>query len=165
MLRRSNVALYHGENWRGHYHRINIPRREALKRYREKLERTKAANAAAGITTADQTQSARVRQEFQPEQPYKYNRWWVNNDLEFVHQHAVVEDPVVAAERRERLPKTATEADWKKPHKPTFDHLLPFVKVVDYPKDPDAKSATPVNVPRWKDYMLRKDPVVPRTWY
>ena len=98
-------------------------------------------------------------------QPYKYNRWWVNNHADFVHQHAYVEDPDVIRERRRTTPSATTENLWKTSFEPHMMPFIPFIPVVDYPKDPDVKSLKPINVPRWKDYMVRHSPVVPRTWY
>jgi hypothetical protein len=97
--------------------------------------------------------------------PYKYNRWWVSNNHEFVHQYAFVEDPEVTKQKRATLPAVTSENIWKEPQRSFFMPFAPFIKVVDYPKDPDAKLLKPINVPRWKDYMQRLKPVVPRTWY
>lgn len=146
MLRRSPLVL---ENFRELYHRIHLPRRVALQRHlaREEKKRSTTTGTAANP------------------QPYKYNRWWVNNDHSFVHQYAVVEDPLVAQEKRTKLPAATSENVWKTPHSPFFLPFAPFIKVVDYPKDDDAKFLKPVNIPRWKDYMHRSKPVVPRTWY
>ena len=47
----------------------------------------------------------------------------------------------------------------------TFLPFEPFIKVVDYAKDPDAKNLKPINIPRWKSFMTRSTPTVPRTWY
>lgn len=97
--------------------------------------------------------------------PYSYNRWWVTNDHEFVHQFAFIEDPDVIRERRSALPVITKENLWKEPQQTYFMPFAPFVRIVDYAKDPDAKFLKPVNVPRWKDYMQRRKPVIPRTWY
>jgi hypothetical protein len=99
------------------------------------------------------------------EEPYRYNRWWVNNEMDFIHQYAYIEDPAITHQRRTVLPPATTEAIWRKPHEPIFLPMVPFVKVVDYAKDPDAKNTVPFNIPRWKDYMVRSKPMVPRTWY
>lgn len=148
MLRKTSLAL---ENIRERYHRIHLPRRIALERFARNEEK-KAIKASAGKGTT-------------PEQPYKYNRWWVNNDHAFVHQYAVVEDPDVTRQKRTTLPTATAENIWKEPQSPFFLPFAPFIKVVDYPKDPDAKFLKPQNIPRWKDYMARSKPVVPRTWY
>lgn len=152
MLRRTVVGL---ENFREHYHRVHLPRRIALQRHvaREDRKRTSAV-AGQNSSNGGVQQSA-----------YKYNRWWVNNDHAFVHQHAVIEDPSVAQEKRTKLPAATSENVWKEPQSPFFLPFAPFIKVVDYPKDSDSKFLKPVNIPRWKDYMNRSKPVVPRTWY
>jgi hypothetical protein len=150
MLRRSSTCL---ENFREHYHRLHLPRRIALQRYVAREERKRSVSPKAPTGGAAATV------------PYKYNRWWVNNDHAFVHQYAVVEDPQVTQEKRTRLPTATSENIWKNPQSTFFLPFAPFIKVVDYPKDPDSKFLKPVNVPRWKDYMNRSKPVVPRTWY
>lgn len=151
MLRRTLVAT---DSFKEHYHRVHLPRRLALQRFirKEKALEAKRNGAAAGAPSADAV-------------PYKYNRWWVTNDHEFVHQHAYVEDPEVIRERRTALPVITKENLWREPQKTFFTPFAPYVRVVDYAKDPDSKFLKPINVPRWKDYMQRTKPVVPRTWY
>ncbi|KAF8288066.1 hypothetical protein TcG_12283 [Trypanosoma cruzi] len=143
MLRRSALVT---DSFKEHYHRVHLPRRLALQRYIRQ-------------------QTLRKQAKTEPEVPYKYNRWWVNADHEFVHQHAFVEDPEVTRAKRELLPPVTKENIWKDPQKTFFMPFAPYIRVVDYPKDPDSKFMKPVNVPRWKDYMQRTKPVVPRTWY
>lgn len=162
MLRRSAVLA---DSFKEHYHRVHLPRRLALQRYMKReesrLSRQKKSTAAAGVASAGAASAG-----LQPgEVPYKYNRWWVSNDHEFVHQFAFVEDPDVTKERRASLPLVTKENIWKEPQQTFFLPFAPFVRVVDYAKDPDVKFLTPVNIPRWKDYMQRTKPVVPRTWY
>lgn len=153
MLRRSAVL---GDSFKEHYHRVHLPRRLALQRYM----RTEQARMAA----TKQRQAA--QQAASPhEVSYQYNRWWVTNDHEFLHQHAVVEDPDVTRQRRQTLPAITKETTWREPQSTFFLPFAPFIRVVDYTKDPDMKFMKPVNVPRWKDYMQRTKPVVPRTWY
>ena len=147
MLRRQALLL---DTFKEHYHRVHLPRRIALQRHVKNEERKKVkANKWSGV----------------PEQAYKYNRWWVNNSHEFVHQYAVVEDPDVTREKKIKLPSVTAENIWKEPHNPFFLPFSPFIRVVDYGKDPDAQFLKPTTVPRWKDYMFRSQPVVPRTWY
>ncbi|KEG15278.1 hypothetical protein DQ04_00121100 [Trypanosoma grayi] len=143
MLRRSTIAA---DSFKEHYHRVHLPRRLALQRYIRQ-------------------QGLRNKAKTQQEVPYRYNRWWVNADHEFVHQYAFVEDPEVTKAKREALPPVTKENIWKEPQQTFFLPFAPYIRVVDYPKDPDAKFLKPVNVPRWKDYMQRTKPVVPRTWY
>lgn len=161
MLRRSFVAR---ENTREFYHRVHLPRRIALQRHikseERKLARKQQQAAGGSVASAGASSSTSA-----PVVPYKYNRWWVSNDHAFVHQYAVVEDPEVTRERREKLPAPTAENLWKEPQSPFFLPFAPFIRVVDYPKDADAKFLKPVNIPRWKDYMNRAKPVVPRTWY
>lgn len=140
MLRRSCSAL---DSFKEHYHRVHLPRRIAFKQH---CERQKASQSADTV-------------------PYKYNRWWVTNDHEFVHQFSVVEDPDVTLEKRRTLPPVTKEDIWKEPQRPSFLPFSPFVHVAEYKSDPDAKFMKPINIPRWKDYMQRTKPVVPRTWY
>mmetsp|Transcript_18368 Transcript_18368/g.21150 ORF Transcript_18368/g.21150 Transcript_18368/m.21150 type:complete len:162 (+) Transcript_18368:115-600(+) len=161
MLRRTIPTL---ENTREFYHRVHLPRRIALQRHIRAEERKLAkrrGEASSSATSSAATPAASSSQVI----PYKYNRWWVSNDHAFVHQYAVVEDPEVTRERREKLPMPTAENTWKEPQSPFFLPFAPFIRVVDYPKDADAKFLKPVNIPRWKDYMNRAKPVVPRTWY
>ena len=97
--------------------------------------------------------------------PHKYNRFFVNESWDFVSTDVVVEDPDVTAQRRATLPDPTDANLWKNPRAPFFEPFAPFLRIVDYGKDPDFKYMKPTNVPRWKDFMLRKKPVVPRTWY
>eukprot|EP00758_Cryptobia_borreli_P008086 Tbor_TRINITY_DN5356_c4_g1::TRINITY_DN5356_c4_g1_i1::g.4288::m.4288 len=163
MLRRSSVSL---DKFKEHYHRVNLPRRIVLAHH-IKREQRRLAKATQQKQAADAQAAAKLRNEkFAPEVPYRYNRWWVNAGHEFVHQYAYIEDPDVIEERRRALPACPTKEDiWKTPQKTTFLPFMPFIKVVDYGKDPDAKLLKPVNIPRWKEYMMRTKPVVPRTWY
>lgn len=153
-MQRSRQLL---ENTREFYHRVHLPRRVELQRHIRREERNLAKRRATGDSAAP-SPSSQV-------QPYKYNRWWVSNKHAFVHQYAVVEDPEVTREKRVKLPVATAENIWKESQSPFFLPFAPFIRVVDYPKDPDAKFLKPVNVPRWKDYMARFKPVVPRTWY
>ena len=174
------------ETWRSHYHRLRIPRTWALNRHVRRVQRhgnvtgtpiapNRPPLLAARGATADTAVSLRANNgqapadgkaaASHPPQKYRYNRWWVTERQEFLHQEAIVEDPEVIARRRHILPDATPEARWKTPHKPTMDMMLPFAKVVDYSKDPDTKFLKPLNVPRWKDFMIRSKPVVPRTWY
>nr|7AOI_Bc Chain Bc, mL95 [Trypanosoma brucei] len=137
------------DSFKEHYHRVHLPRRLALQRY---ARQQSLRNAAKGNVKAEEV-------------PYKYNRWWVNEEHEFVHQYAFVEDPEVTKAKRETLPPVTRENIWKEPQQTFFLPFAPYVRVVDYPKDPDAKFLKPVNIPRWKDYMQRTKPVIPRTWY
>ncbi|KAH9578297.1 hypothetical protein LSM04_000852 [Trypanosoma melophagium] len=146
MLRRSAVL---SDSFKEHYHRVHLPRRIALQRY----------------IRQQQQKEQQKQQQGGGEVPYKYNRWWVNADHEFVHQHAFVEDPAVTRAKREVLPPVTKENIWKEPQQTFFMPFAPYIRVVDYPKDPDAKFLKPVNIPRWKDYMQRTKPVIPRTWY
>ncbi|CCW66173.1 unnamed protein product [Phytomonas sp. Hart1] len=160
MLRRSTKVL---DSFKEHYHRVHLPRRIALQRYkRREQDRLRKAPHAADTGLAN---SGHDSPNTSGEIPYKYNRWWVTNDHEFLHQFAVVEDPDVVRERRTTLPQVTKENIWREPQQPFFMPFAPFIKVVDYANDPDTKFLRPVNVPRWKDYMQRTKPVVPRTWY
>lgn len=154
MLRRHAFLL---DSFKEHYHRVHLPRRVALQRYvrNEERKRQKTSNVSSSEGSADVGGA----------QTYKYNRWWVSNKHEFVHQYAVVEDPEVAREKRKALPSVTAENVWRDPHKATFLPFAPFARVVDYGKDPDAQFLKPTTVPRWKDYMMRSKPTVPRTWY
>ena len=158
MLRRSAVLA---DSFKEHYHRVHLPRRLALQRYMKReearLSKQKSKSAAGAAATAAGTPPGEVT--------YQYNRWWVSNDHEFVHQFAFVEDPDVTREKRTTLPLVTKENIWKEPQQTYFLPFAPFVRVVDYSKDPDTKFPKPVNIPRWKDYMQRTKPIVPRTWY
>lgn len=153
MLRHTVLLL---DSFKEHYHRVHLPRRLALQRYirNQELARRKSGTSTegGGSSTAGEV-------------PYRYNRWWVSNDHEFVHQFAFVEDPDVTKQKRETLPIVTREDIWREPQKTYFMPFAPFIKIVDYAKDADAKFLKPVNIPRWKDYMQRTKPVVPRTWY
>lgn len=142
------------DSFKEHYHRVHLPRRLALQRFvrQEQKRRSKANHSSLDSSTSTAV-------------PYKYNRWWVSNDHEFVHQHAYVEDPHVTKEKRNVLPNITRDNIWQEPQSPFFLPFAPFVKVAEYKTDPDAKFLKPINVPRWKDYMQRTKPVVPRTWY
>lgn len=169
---------------------LTMPRRAHLKWFVERRQRHHARGAAAAAKVAASNGGGKERGEGPSSSangvrvpsplgtvgadsgvddsgvhPHRYNRWFASNELQFVHQHQIIEDPEVTAERRRLLPPPTKEDAWRRPHKPTFDPLLPFVRVMDYPKDPDAKHLTPVNIPRWKEYMLRSKPMLPRTWY
>nr|CCC94182.1 conserved hypothetical protein [Trypanosoma congolense IL3000] len=137
------------DTFKEHYHRVHLPRRLALQRH---VRQERFRSAGRGNKAPEEV-------------PYKYNRWWVNADHEFVHQYAFVEDPEVTKAKREALPPVTRENIWKEPQQTFFMPFAPYIRVVDYPKDPDAKFLKPVNIPRWKDYMQRTKPVVPRTWY
>lgn len=159
MLCRSTILC---DSFKEHYHRVHLPRRLALQRHLRRQQQRQlraAAGSAGGATTGYSSALA------PGEVPYKYNRWWVSNDHEFIHQFAFVEDPDVVRQRRESLPLVTRDNIWRESQKTFFMPFAPFIKVVDYAKDPDAKMLRPVNVPRWKDYMQRTKPVVPRTWY
>ncbi|CAD2217793.1 hypothetical protein AGDE_02173 [Angomonas deanei] len=136
------------DSFKEHYHRVHLPRRLELQRYKRK---------EAGRLAKEGNKTETV--------PYKYNRWWVSNDHEFIHQFSFTEDPDVVRERRNTLPVVTRDNIWKEPQKTYFMPFAPFIKVVDYAKDADTKFLKPVNIPRWKDYMQRTKPVVPRTWY
>ena len=156
MLRRTPASL---ETWRAHYHRVRRPRTLAVERHREQLELQKARQAAKGKTGAA---AAAINV---PEKTYRYNRWWVGDNNEFVHQTHVIEDPEVIMRRRAALPEPTADDKWKTPMSPFFEPLRPFVDVKDFPKDPDVKMLKPATIPRWKEFMLRRSPMVPRTWY
>ncbi|KAG8346388.1 hypothetical protein TRVL_02778 [Trypanosoma vivax] len=156
MLRRSSPLL---DSFKEHYHRVHLPRRLALQRY-IRQQRLREASGKACINGTEKNCNKSLE-----EVPYKYNRWWVNEDHEFVHQYAVVEDPLVTRAKREALPPVTKENIWKDPQQTFFLPFAPYIRVMDYPNDPDSKFLRPVNVPRWKDYMQRTKPVVPRTWY
>ena len=158
MLRRSQASL---ETWRARYHRIGAPRRLALQRHREHLELQKAREAAKGARPG----SAAAATINVPEKTYRYNRWWADENSNFVHQAHVIEDPEVIMRRRTSLPEPTADDKWKKPMKPFFEPLKPYVDVKDFPKDPDVKQLKPATIPRWKDFMMRQQPMVPRTWY
>lgn len=147
------------DSFKEHYHRVHLPRRLALQRYTKQQQRLKKAPASGSDAVAGSSNSQTA------EVAYKYNRWWVSNDHEFVHQHSFVEDPEVTREKRNALPPVTRDNLWKEPQSPFFLPFAPFVKVTEYKSDPDAKFMKPINVPRWKDYMQRTKPVVPRTWY
>lgn len=151
MLSHRSVLL---DSFKEHYHRVHLPRRLALQRFvrQEKKFNSKIANRSSNCSSSSVV-------------PYKYNRWWVSNDHEFLHQHAFVEDPDVTREKRSTLPNVTRDNIWQEPQSPFFLPFAPFVKVAEYKTDPDAKFMKPINVPRWKDYMQRTKPVVPRTWY
>lgn len=159
MLRRGQVLL----EFKQTYHRIHLPRRINLEHHLRRL-RTKEANKAQ--KTEGKGKGGNVKLDGQNiQEPYKYNRWWVTNNSEFLHQHAYVEDPEVIRDRRMSTPDPTSEKLWKTPFEPHMMPFVPYIPVVDYPKDPDVKNLKPINVPRWKDYMFRHTPVVPRTWY
>jgi hypothetical protein len=153
MLRRTAIAT---ESWRAHYHRVRQPRTLAVHRLRERLELQKAREVAKA--KGEGAPSV-------PTVPYRYNRWWVGDNAAFVHQTHVIEDPETIMRRRASLPEPTAADKWKKPMNPFFEPLKPFVDVVDYPKDPDVKFMKPATIPRWKDFMARDKPMVPRTWY
>jgi hypothetical protein len=96
---------------------------------------------------------------------HKYNRFFVNDDWEFVAQQAFTEDPAVSAKRRATLPEPTKAELWKTARSPAFQPFAPMSKVVDYAKDPDFKLLKPTNLPRHKDFMVRFKPSIPRTWY
>ena len=191
MLRRSSASL---TVWRVRYHRARLPRAHALRLHKEKLAADAAKrDAAAAASAAGSSNGAPApsesllpgfaRSEMAP-QTYKYNRFFVNHELQFIAQEHIVEDPAVIHRRRTQLEVAGSGEDkkpgadaaaasqvgtpeklWRTPHQPWMDPLLPFIRVLDYPKDPDAKYLKPTNIPRWKDFMMRKSPSVPRTWY
>lgn len=164
MLRRQPVLL---DTIKDAYHRINLPRRLELAHFLRRQHVRKAA--AAGVKGGADEKTSIINQSESPEHHYKYNRWMVNNEHAFVHQHAYVEDPDVIRDRKTNLGSLAanvTKEDlWKKPQLTTFLPFEPYIKVVDYAKDPDAKNLKPINIPRWKSFMTRSTPTVPRTWY
>jgi hypothetical protein len=168
MLRQTARCL---ENWRSHYHRLRVPRSIVLKRHvkREEMRHARdAARASAGSTSGGSGGAAVPDyNSIGSNAPvsYKYNRWFVNERHEFVATEAVVEDPDVVQQRRTALPEPTAEDTWKKPHSPFFEPLVPFIRVMDYPKDADVKYLKPTNIPRWKDFMARSKPMIPRTWY
>lgn len=149
MIRRNAMLA---DSFKEHYHRVHLPRRLALQRY-IRQEQAKTAPKAGNVAQAPGSV------------PYKYNRWWVSNDHEFVHQFSFVENPDVTREKRIALPPVTQDNIWRDSQKTYFMPFAPFVKVIDYAKDPDTSFLKPINVPRWKDYMQRTKPVVPRTWY
>ena len=100
-----------------------------------------------------------------PTARYRYNRWWVSNSGDFVEQIHVFEDPRVIERRRTQLPDPTHEDLWRKNQCPFFTPFEPFVKVMDYPDDPDAKHLYSATIPKWKDFMKRTRPPIPRTWY
>ena len=164
MLRRQPVLL---DTIKDAYHRINLPRRLELAQFIRRQHVKKTTNAKKGNAAAAASgENAKVEDG---NHHYKYNRWMVNNEHAFVHQQAFIEDPAVIRDRRTNLTSLAanvTKEDlWKKPMMTTFLPFEPFIKVVDYAKDPDAKNLKPINIPRWKSFMTRSTPTVPRTWY
>jgi hypothetical protein len=152
MLRQRACLL---DTFKEHFHRVALPRRIALQRHVRNEERKAQKAASASNSSVSGT----------PVHSYKYNRYWVTNNHEFMHQYAVVEDPDVTREKKIKIPTVTSEKIWKEPHSPYFLPFVPFIRVVDYGKDPDAQFLKPTTVPRWKDYMFRNKPVVPRTWY
>ena len=191
MLRRTETALL---PWRVRYHRSRLPRAHALRQHKEKLAGDKAKAAAAAAATGSQQKLAMGQPAPATEllpgfgatemetQTYKYNRHFVNHELQFIAQEHVVEDPRVIHRRKTQLEvagsggKDGADAEaaastgtpekvWKTPHQPWMDPMLPFIRVLDFPKDPDVKYLKPTNIPRWKDFMTRSKPMTPRTWY
>lgn len=188
MFRCSLVQL---ETWRALYHRYRTPRQSALQRYivaterklqKKQQEQQKFGSAAAAAAASSSSSSSSSKRSHitasAPDVsdylsnknvdhgvPHKYNRFWVNDEWNFVAQHAFTEDPDVVARRRAMLPEPTETSLWKQPRTPYFEPFSPFLRIVDYAKDPDAKYMKPTNVPRWKEFMMRNKPVVPRTWY
>ena len=190
MFRTSSIQL---ETWRAHYQRIRPPRHIRLTQYIKSVEKRRgrqqqninnnnnnnnssnktAANLLAGVSSHSSHVTApsgspplhNSKQNAPGTVPHKYNRFFVNDQWNFVAQHQFVEDPEVAEKRRTTLPEPTNENLWKTPRNPHFEPFAPFLKIVDYGKDPDFKYMKPTNVPRWKDFMLRFKPMVPRTWY
>ena len=142
MLRVTRRVL---ENWREEFHRIHGPRRVALTKWLAARDEAKSKPATAFA---------------------RPNRWWVSNNGDFIEQVQVIEDPRVIERIRTTLPDPTHEDLWKKNQCPTF---TPFEalhqKVIDYPEDPDAKHLYATNLPKWKDFMKRNRPPLPRTWY
>ena len=180
------------ESWRAHYQRIRTPRHVRLVQHIKSIERKRGrqmAAAAASTGNVNNTSNNKdnlmgvssfsshvtapsgapplqnVKQNAPGTVPHKYNRFFVNDQWNFVAQHQFVEDPEVEMKRKTTLPEPTNENLWKTPRNPHFEPFAPFLKIVDYGKDPDFKYMKPTNVPRWKDFMLRFKPMVPRTWY
>ena len=95
----------------------------------------------------------------------RQNRWWVSANGEFIEQMHVIEDPRVIERRKRTLPDPTKEDLWKRNQCPFFTPFEPFVKVMNYPDDPDAKHLYSATIPKWKDFMKRTQPPIPRTWY
>lgn len=156
------------ESFKENYHRVQLPRRILLARHIRKEEQRlprASSNTLPDVSSAVHNNRPALREKAK-DIPYKYNRWWVTNEHEFVHQYAFIEDPEVTRERRRLLDSRATAEElWRKPHAPVFLPFTPHVPAVDTTKDPDAAFLKPTNLPKWKDYIVRENPVVPRTWY
>jgi hypothetical protein len=137
---------------------------------RQQKHQAAAANAANGAGSSNSTTTASGAADFARTAgasgvPYQYNRFFVNEQFDFVPTEVVAEDPAIIEQRRTLLPEPTKEDTWRTPQKPMFEPLVPFLRIADYSKDPDVKLLKPINVPRWKDFMHRSKPVVPRTWY
>lgn len=172
MLRSSTVTLC---AWRTRYHNTRLPRMYALRLHKEKLvaakeaeKRSAAAAAAAAAATGSSSgkNNSKKNSSLVPQHTYRYNKYHVSHELDFIAQVDVVEEESVVEDRKQNLTREPTpEKIWRTSHKPYMEPLVPFIRVLDYPKDPDVKSLKPTNIPRWKDFMFRKKPMVPRTWY
>ena len=114
MLRVRAIVL---DTWRSHYHRIRAPRANALAQYivtEERRLRERAATSRAGKPASQPASSTHITAQSgyhagltstngaakHPEQPHRYNRFFVNDECEFVATQAFVEDPEVIERRR-----------------------------------------------------------------
>eukprot|EP00760_Papus_ankaliazontas_P011260 PhM_4_TR14695/c0_g1_i1/m.68328 len=155
-------------NWRQLYHHQQAPRRRQLEKYLRRREDMKGILPAAEATRLARSPGDEENHARAPKTDvnYRYNRWWVSNNGDFVEQVQVVEDPSVVLERKSRLSSTPTSPDvWKKAQKQSFTPIKPFIKVLESVSDSDAKHLYPTNVPKWKEFMYRTKPMIPRTWY
>ncbi|KNH09520.1 tRNA/rRNA methyltransferase [Perkinsela sp. CCAP 1560/4] len=188
MICRSVATLATG-NWRELYHRIHGPRRLALAKWMKNKEILGQPGACMRetvpehadlpkkgyydfetVNVTEKSRSNAVGKEpaYIPKVPThkaRYNKWWVSNNGDFVEQFQIIEDPRVIERRQTTLPDPTHENLWKKNQCPFFTPFDPYVKVVNYPKDPDAKHLYSATIPKWKDFMTRKTPPLPRTWY
>ena len=167
MLRSTGVASCH---WRTRYHNTRLPRMYALRLHQEKLLAARDAQRRTGGAAAsgnnNNSSSNMSTSSTTPQHHYRYNKYHVNHELDFIAQVDVVEEESVIEDRKRNLTREPTsEKIWRTAHKPYMEPLVPFIRVLDYPKDPDVKYLKPTNIPRWKDFMFRKKPMVPRTWY
>ena len=193
MFRQSRKNYRITGNWRELYHRIHGPRRLALAKWmknkeisglpgdiiRDSTPRDQFPQAHApkkghydfeSINISEKSKSDAVKESPSyipkvPTQKARYNRWWVSNNGDFIEQIQVIEDPRVIERRQNTLPSPTDENLWKKNQCPFFTPFDPYVKVVNYPSDSDAKHLYAATVPKWKDFMVRKSPPIPRTWY
>ena len=193
MLRATRPVSKKVSNWREMYHRIHGPRRLALAQWmktrgiqgrpgeiprdtsaRDQFQNTHSPKKGhydfeyINVSEKSRPDTLRDAPDYipkVPEQKARHNKWWVSNNGDFIEQMQVVEDPRVIERRRTTLPEPTKESLWKGNQCPFFTPFDPHIKVVNYPNDPDAKHLYSATVPKWKDFMIRKTPPVPRTWY